>query len=99
MIVGAAAERPVELAFAFLDREIVDAGDAKAHQAVFVEFPILVAIAAEPVAAVVMPFIGKAHGDAVAVESPDFLDQPVVAFARPFAREKSLDGLAALEEL
>jgi hypothetical protein len=56
MIVGAAAERPVELAFALLDREIVDAGDAQAHQAVFVEFPILVAVAAEPVAAVVMPF-------------------------------------------
>jgi hypothetical protein len=30
-----------------------------------VEFPVLVAIAAEPVAAVVVPLIGKAYGDAV----------------------------------
>jgi len=55
----------VILAFALLDRKIVDAGDAQAHQAAFVEFPILVAIAAEPMAAVVVPFIGKAHGDAI----------------------------------
>jgi hypothetical protein len=30
-----------------------------------VEFPVLVAVAAEPVAAVVVPLIGKAYGDAV----------------------------------
>src|SRR5689334_24664683 len=36
------------------------------------EFPILVAIAAEPVAAVVVPFIGKTHRYAVVVEGPDF---------------------------
>ena len=68
-------------ALALLDRQIVDAGDAQAHQAVFVEFPVLVAIAAKPVAAIVMPFIGEAHGDAVVAEGPDFLDQAVVELA------------------
>ena len=52
-------------AVALFDRQIIDAGDAQTHQAMFVEFPVLVAVAAEPVAAVVMPFIGKAYGDAV----------------------------------
>src|SRR6266576_3168181 len=64
-----------------------------------VEFPVLVAIAAEPIAAVVMPFIGKAHGDAVLAESPDFFDQAVIELALPFARQKRLDGGAALQKL
>ena len=99
MVVGAAAERPVVFALALLDRKIVDAGDAQAHQAVLVEFPVLVAVAAEPVAAVVVPLIGEAHGDAVVAERPDFLDQAVVELAVPFARQERLDGLATLEEL
>jgi hypothetical protein len=65
VIVGAAAERPVVFAVALSDQQIIDAGDAQTHQAMLVEFPVLVAVAAEPVAAVVMPFIGKAYGDAV----------------------------------
>ena len=72
---GARAERPAVFALAVCDRKIVDAGDALAHQALFVEFPILVAIAAEPMAAVIMPLISKADGDAVVAESPDFLDR------------------------
>src|SRR5438046_175105 len=48
VIVGTPPERPVILALAFLDRQVVDAGDAPAHQAVLVELPVLVAVAAEP---------------------------------------------------
>jgi hypothetical protein len=99
MLVGAAAERPVVFALAFLDRKIVDAGDAKAHQAVLVELPVLVAVAAKPVAAVVVPFIGEAHGDAVVAEGPDFLDQAVVELAVPLTRQERLNGLATLKEL
>src|SRR5215813_5546454 len=98
MIVGAAAERPVVLALALLDREVVDAGDAQAHQAVLVEFPVLVAVAAEPVAAVVMPFVGEAHGDAVFAERPDFLDQAVVELALPLARQEGLDLATSADE-
>src|SRR5262249_23741580 len=47
---------------------------------------------------IVVPFIGKAHGDSVVSECPDFLDQPIVKLAIPFAREKRLDFLAAMNE-
>src|SRR5262249_2822962 len=94
-----AAERPVIFTLAFLDREVVYAGDAPAHQAVLIEFPVLVAVAAKPVAAVVMPLVGKAHGDAVLAECPDFLDQALIEFAAPFARQKCFDGGATLENL
>jgi hypothetical protein len=80
--VGAAAERPVVFALALFDKQIVDAGDAQTHQAMLVEFPVLVAVAAEPVAAVVVPLIGKAYGDAVRAKGPDLLDQAVVASQR-----------------
>jgi hypothetical protein len=98
MIVGTAAERPVILALALLDRDIVDTGDAKPHQAVLVEFPILVAVAAEPKPAIIVPFIGEAHGYAVRMEGPHFLDQPVIELAVPLARQERFDGLAPLEE-
>src|SRR4029077_16956982 len=98
MIVGTPPERPVIFARALLDWQIVDAGDAPAHQAVLVEFPVLVAVAAEPGAAVVVPFIGEAHGDAVLAEGPDFLDQAVVELALPFARQERFDLRAAVQE-
>ena len=50
MIAGAAAKRPVVFALTLLDRQIIDAGDAQTHQSVLVEFPVLVAVAAEPMA-------------------------------------------------
>src|SRR3546814_7903965 len=48
LIVGTTAQRPAEQALALADRQVVDAGDARVHQAVRVEFPVLVAVAAEP---------------------------------------------------
>ncbi len=85
-------------AFALADRQIIDAGDAQAHQPILVEFPILVAIAAEPVTAVVVPFIREACGDAVVAKRPEFLDQPVVELAAPLARQKLLDRVTAVQE-
>src|SRR5579859_3389481 len=99
MVVGAAPERPVELAVGLGDRMLVDAGMTMAHQPVMVEFPVLVAIGAEPLAAVVVKFIGEAHRDAIAAERPDLLDEPIVELARPFAGEQRLDRLAPLNEL
>src|SRR5262249_55740110 len=61
--------------------------------------PVLVAIAAKPVAGIVVPFVCKAHGDPVVAERPHFLDQPIVELAIPFAREKRLNRLAAVNEL
>src|SRR5262249_1255608 len=69
------------------------------HQPVRVELPVLVAIAAKPVAGIVVPFICKAHGDPAVAECPHLLDQPIIELATPFAREKRLDVLAAVNEL
>src|SRR5262249_53274489 len=99
VIVGATAEWPVIFALAILDRQVVDAGDAPPHQAVLVELPVLVAIAAKPVAGIVVPFICKAHGDPIVAERPHFLDQPIIELAIPFAREKRLDLRPAVNEL
>src|SRR5262245_41060491 len=99
MVVGAAAERPEILALALLERQVVDAGDAPAHEPVLVELPVLVAVAAEPVAAVVAPLIGEAHGDAVVAIGPQLLDQAIVEFAIPLAGQERLDRLPTLEEL
>src|SRR5258707_11066541 len=40
---------PVELALALLDGQVVDRGVALAHEAVLVEFPVLVAVGPGPV--------------------------------------------------
>ena len=99
MIVRPAAKRPAEFAVRLGYGEIVDAGDPPAHQAIPAELPILVSIGAEPMTAVVVPFIGEAHRDAVTCECPDFLDESIVEFARPLAPEKRYDFLPAGEKL
>jgi hypothetical protein len=99
VIVGPAAERPAELAVGLGNRVFVDAGDAPLHQPIRVELPVLVAIGAEPVAAVVTIFIGEADGDTIARMRPNLLDQAIIEFPRPFAGQKSLDLIAAGDEL
>ena len=79
MIVGAAAERPVELALRLLDRQVIDAGEAPLHQAEFVELPVLVAVAAPPLAVVVVPFVFEAHGDAIARDSLEAFEHLAIA--------------------
>jgi hypothetical protein len=98
MIVWAPAERPVVVALVLLDPQVVDAGDAQTHQAVLVEFPVLVAETAKPGSVVVVALVGEAHGDAVLADGPDFLDQPVVQLALPLARQECHDRFAALKE-
>jgi hypothetical protein len=48
---------PEESTLPLVDGDVVDAGLAPSHQAAPVEFPQLIAIAAEPVARGVVPFI------------------------------------------
>src|ERR1700686_4614860 len=98
MAVGATAERPVVFSVALLDRKIIDARDTQAHQAKVVKFPVLVSIAAEPIPAVIVPFIGKADGDPIRVKGPHCFNQPVVQFADPFFGQKCFNGLASLQE-
>ena len=93
------ALRPTEQPVGRADRHIVDAGLAPAHQTLGVEFPLLVAVRAVPVAGVVAPFVLEAHRDAVAVERPELLDQAVLQLARPLPPQERDDGRRALEEL
>jgi hypothetical protein len=83
----------------FGDRQIVDAGKPAAHQALLVEFPILVAIGPKPMPAIVTPFIGEPYGDPVILVGPNLLDQAVVQLPRPFTREKGLDLRTAANKL
>src|SRR5690349_4673961 len=98
MVVGTSPERPVVHTLVGLDRQVIDAGDTCAHQPVFVEFPVLVAVAAEPVTAIIVPFVGETHRDTVVTKGPHLLDQAVVELLAPLAPKKGLYGIAALEE-
>jgi len=62
---------------------LVDAGDAPPHEAVLDELPVLVAVGAEPVIAIVMVFVREADGDVVAGEGPQLFDQAVVELPLP----------------
>ncbi len=70
MIVRTASKRPAIFAFAFGYRYIIDAGNAPAHQTMFVKFPVLVAVTAKPIAAIIAPLIGEAHGNAIFPKGP-----------------------------
>lgn len=41
VVIRSAAQRPVEFALRFRDDQVVDAGEAPGHQAVFGELPVL----------------------------------------------------------
>src|SRR5215469_546630 len=99
MIVGPPAERPVEFPLRLLDRQVVDRGEAALHQALGVELPVLVAIRAKPIGAVVVPLIGEADRDAIAFERPQLLDQAVVELLRPLAGEERDDLRAPARKL
>src|SRR5262245_18960203 len=68
------------------------------HQTVFIELPILIAVGSKPVSRIVMTFISEANGDPIVLKRPQFLDQPVVEFPRPFAPKKGDNLLPADEE-
>jgi hypothetical protein len=80
MIIGTTAKRPKIFAIRFLDGEIVDACESQPHQAIVVEFPILVAIGAIPVSRIIVPLVGKAYGNTVVRKSPKLFDQAVVEY-------------------
>ena len=65
MIVGPATQRPMILAFALFDWQIIDACDAQTHQPVLIELPVFVAIAAEPMAAIIVPLVSETNRDSI----------------------------------
>src|SRR5437868_13748982 len=99
MIVRPTAQGPVILALGFLDRHVVDARIAALHKAILAELPVLVAVGAEPVARVVVPFVGVAYGNAIAAERPQFLDQTILVLLLPLALEERLRFRSIIREL
>src|SRR6185436_5212957 len=98
MVVGSTAERPMVLALARRDGQVVDARDAALHEALLVELPVLVAVGPEPVARIVMPLIGETYRDAVSVAGPELLDEPVIELPGPLPSEELLDRVAPGKE-
>src|SRR4051794_139268 len=81
------------------DPQVVDAGFAAGHQAVGVELPEFVAVAAPPLAGGVAPLVLEGHGDPVVCEGPQLLAERVVVFLVPLAGQEGHDLLAAGQEL
>ena len=75
-----------------IDRHVVDARLAPAHQPVLVELPQLVAVAAKPPSLGIVALVLEAHRDPVLVKGPEALAQRVVQFALPLGGEE-LDDL------
>src|SRR5262245_66439047 len=68
------------------------------HQTVFIELPILIAVRSKPVSRIVMTFISEANGDPIVLKRPQFLDQSIIEFPRPFAPKKGDNLLPADDE-
>src|SRR5215217_637589 len=81
------------------DPDVVDARLATAHVALVVELPLLVAVAAPPLARRVARLVLEAHRDPIGGERPEVLAQRVVLLAVPLAGQERDDRLAAGEEL
>src|SRR6266566_1575686 len=99
MRIGPAAKRPMIFSFRLLDWEIVDASVAKSHQTIVAKLPILIAVGAEPIPGVVVPFVSEAHGNAISGVRPELFDEPVVQLFRPFAFQKLDDFLPSTQKL
>src|SRR5579859_7816597 len=81
-----------------LDRDVVDAGLPPAHQAVLVELPQLVAVAAPPLTLHVVGLVLEPDGDPVRPEGPQVLAQRVVQLAVPLGGEELDDRAPPGEE-
>src|SRR6266542_1412667 len=99
MSIRAPAKGPMILALRFLDWQVINGGKPKSHQAIAIKLPVLIAIGAEPISGIIMPFVGEPHGDAVCFVSPKFFDQPVVEFFGPLAFQKLKDPCSSSREL
>ena len=70
--------------FALFYGHVINTGKASLHQTVFGELPIFVAVGAKPLAAVIVPFIFKAHRYAIFGKRPQGFFEFVLVFFYPF---------------
>jgi hypothetical protein len=69
-----------------------------AHQAIRVEFPILVSVRPNPVARLIDPLIREAYRNAIFSECPELLYEPVLLFGIPVACEECYNLVAPSDE-
>jgi len=99
MLIRSAAQRPPVLALRFRDRKVIDGRKPRGHETGIVELPVLIPVGPVPLTRIVVPFVSKAHRDAIPRERPQLLDEPIVQLLRPLARKKSDDLASSVEEL
>src|SRR5262249_50987618 len=99
MVVRSSPKRPTKEPLLFGDGQIINACVAYFRKPTCIKLPILIAIRAKPLPARVMRFVGKPHGNAVAVKAPQFLDEPVVEFLFPFSLQERNHFISAMNEL
>src|SRR5581483_1224584 len=99
MSIWASTKWPMVFAFRLLDRQIINGCVSKPHQAVIIKLPVLIAVGAEPVSRVIVPFVGETHSDAIFVGSPKLFYQPVVEFFDPLTFQKLNDFFSSIREL
>jgi hypothetical protein len=98
IIVGTAAQRPVEFSLGFLDRQIIDTCVPALHQAVFIELPVLITIRTEPLVSVIVPLVGKPDCDPLIFIGPKLFYQSVVVLFCPFPVKEFYNLLPAYED-
>jgi hypothetical protein len=92
VVVRASAQRPLVLSLYFLDRKVVDARDAAAHEPPFIKFPVLIAVGAKPISRIIAPFVGETYSNPIGIVDPEFLDKTIVEFFGPFPGQELNDG-------
>ena len=96
MIIGTTPESPGEISFGLGDRVLIDAIRSLLHQPIGFGSPVLLAIGAEPLSAVVATFVGQTHSDEIASTGPQFPDQEVVEVTQRCTGPKRLNLDATL---
>src|SRR5580658_4244193 len=99
MIIRASTAGPMKFAISRRERRIVDAGDARSHQTMLIELPVLISVAAIPLPGIIVPLVGETHRDAIFPKGPQLLDQAVIQLTVPLAFQERPDGLTTLKEL
>src|SRR5229473_2190750 len=98
VVIGTPALGPVEQTISLVNLHIVDACITVMHNAFNVKLPVFVSIRTKPLSRIIMELISKSNRDSIAIERPQFLDEPVVQFALPFAHQEPHNLLATVNE-
>ena len=99
MVVGTPPKRPAVFPIDLQNGQVVDRSKSHGHQSIIVEFPVFIAVRAIPVTRIIAPLVSETYGDPVRGKRPHFLDESVIQFLGPLAREESDDFISSIDEL